>query len=159
MRFNETKDDPMPLLSRRPGPASRAVLTIALLLVPQISFAQSCKVDFAAVEKRIARLEPSYANVLSDISCDDPTVKAHQLMCDSLDEYPAGLWHMGRLDDLAWVYASENATKQEVDQSNPPRDAGFIAKRDACSDAACLCDLLIRHTNDSLGGETPYSAP
>lgn len=108
----------MPLLSLRPGLGLRAVLTIALLLVPQISFAQSCKVDFAAVEKSISKLEPSYANVLSDISCDDPTVKAHQLMCDSLDEYPAGLWHMGRLDDLAWVNASENATKQEVDQLN-----------------------------------------
>jgi len=147
----------MLILSRHPSPALRTVLTIALLLVPQISFAQSCKVDFTAVEKSIAKLEPSYADVLSDISCDAPTVKAHQLMCDSLDEYPAGLWQMGRLDDLAWVYANENASKQEVDQSDPPRDAAFIAKRDACSDAACLCDLLISRTNDSLGGESPYS--
>lgn len=149
----------MSLSSRHPRPAPRALLTIALLLVPQIAFAQSCKVNLAAVEKSIARLEPSYANILSDISCDAPTVKAHQLMCDSLDENPAGLWRMGRLDDLAWVYATENATKQEVDQSNPPRDAAFIAKRDACSDAACLCDLIVSHTNDSLGGESPYSKP
>ncbi len=149
----------MPILSRPHGTAPRAVLAIALLLVPQIALAQSCKVDFAAVEKSIARLELSYADILSDISCDAPTVKAHQLMCDSLDEYPAGLWQMGRLDDLARVYATENATKQEVDRSDPPRDAAFIAKRDACSDAACLCDVIVRHTNDSLGGESPYLEP
>jgi hypothetical protein len=149
----------MPILSRPHGPASRAVLAIALLLTPQISFAQSCKVDLAAVEKSIARLELSYADVLSDISCDAPTVKAHQLMCDSADEYPSGLWRMGRLDDLAWVYANENATGREVDRAAPPRDAAFIAKRDACSDAACLCDVIVSHTNDSLGGESPYSEP
>lgn len=28
-------------------------------------------------------------------------------------------WRMGRLDDLAWVYAVENATGQEVDLTNP----------------------------------------
>lgn len=149
----------MSILSRPDGTVSRAVLAIALLLVPQIALAQSCKVDLAAVEKSIARLELSYADVLSDISCDAPTVRAHQLMCDSLDEYPSGLWRMGRLDDLAWVYANENATGREVDRSDPPRDAAFIAKRDACSDAACLCDAIVRHTNDSLGGESPYPEP
>lgn len=147
----------MRIFSRRSGPAPRAALTIALLLVPQISLAQSCRVDLAAVEKSVARLELSYAEILSDISCEAPTVKAHQLMCDSAGEGPSELWRMGRLDDLAWVYANENATGHEVDRSDPPRDAGFIAKRDACSDAACLCELIISHTNDSLGGESPYS--
>lgn len=149
----------MPISTPPYRPASRAVLTMALLLLPQISFAQSCKVDLVAVEKSITRLELSYADILSDISCDAPTRKAHQLMCDSSYEHPAGLWRMGRLDDLAWVYAMENATGQEVDRNAPPRDAGFITKRDACSDAACLCDLIVSHTNDSLGGESPYSMP
>ncbi len=63
---------------------------------------------------------------------------------------------MGRLDDLAWVAALENATGQEVDLTNPPRDLDFLAARDACTDAACLCAVLIDHTNASLGGFSPY---
>ena len=63
---------------------------------------------------------------------------------------------MGRLDDLAWVYAVENATGQQIDLANPPRDEAFVAARDACTDEACLCAVLIGHTNDSLGGTSPY---
>jgi len=147
----------MTIISFPSKPARRAGLALMLLLLPQLAAAQECKVDIAIVEKSIGRLETSYDDILSDISCDAPTLKAHQLMCDSSYEYPAGLWRMGRLDDLAWVYAYENATKREVDRSDPPRDADFIAKRDACVDAQCLCNALIAHTNDSLGGESPYS--
>ncbi|MBN8632267.1 MAG: hypothetical protein J0L76_15605 [Rhodobacterales bacterium] len=118
--------------------------------------AQTCEIDIAAVESRIAELEPSYGMVLSDISCDAPTNPAHVLMCDDAEARDATLWRMGRLDDLAWVYAVENATGQEVDQTNPPRDDDFLATRDACTDAACLCEALIQHTNDSLGGTSPY---
>lgn len=138
-------------------PVRRAGLAIALVLLPQIAFAQSCKVDIGAVEKSIAQLETSYGDILSDISCDAPTKKAHQLMCDSTEQPASQIWRMGRLDDLAWVYAYENATKSEVDRAAPPRDADFVAKRDACTDVVCLCNALIAHTNDSLGGESPYS--
>lgn len=119
----------------------------------------SCKVDMDAVETAIKRLEPSYGSVGSDIGCDAPVIPAHVLMCDSSREAGSELWRMGRLDDLAWVYSYENATKFEVDHGNPPRDAEFLAKRDACTDVACLCDTLVAHTNDSLGGESPYSNP
>ena len=118
--------------------------------------AQTCEIDIAAVEARIAELEPAYSLVLSDIGCDAPTNPAHILMCNDANAPDATLWRMGRLDDLAWVYAVENATGQAVDQTNPPRDDDFIAKRDACTDGACLCDALIQHTNDSLGGTSPY---
>jgi hypothetical protein len=118
--------------------------------------AQSCGVDAAAVEARIAELEPSYGLVLSDIGCDAPTIPAHVLMCASAESPDWSLWRMGRLDDLAWVYAVENATGQDVDETNPPRDADFVAQRDACTDEACLCAVLIQHTNDSLGGTSPY---
>lgn len=138
-------------------PVRRAGLAVALLLIPQIALAQSCNVDIAAVEKSIARLEASYAGILSDIGCDAPVKKAHRLMCDSSDQPAAEIWRMGRLDDLAWVYAYENATKSEVDREDPPRDSDFIAKRDACTDIMCLCNELIAHTNDSLGGESPYT--
>lgn len=118
--------------------------------------AQSCQIDLAAVEARIAELEPSYGVVLSDIGCDAPTVPAHILMCNASEVPNAPLWRMGRLDDLAWIYAVENATGQDVDKTDPPRDQDFLARRDACTDEACLCDALIEHTNASLGGTSPY---
>lgn len=67
-------------------------------------------------------------------------------MCEA-DTSNTPLWRMGRLDDFARVYAVETATGSQVDQTNPPRDA--------CTDAACLCAALIRHTNASLGGTSP----
>lgn len=118
--------------------------------------AQTCGIDAAAVEARIADLEPRYGLVLSDIACDAPTLPSHILMCKAAEAQDTALWRMGRLDDLAWVYAVETATGQEVDLTSPPRDDDFQSRRDACTDAACLCDALIQHTNDSLGGTSPY---
>ena len=135
----------------------RASFAIALVLIPQVSFAQSCNVDMAVVEKSIGRFEPSYGDIQSNVGCGTHVNAARRLMCGSSAEAPGPLSRMARLDDLAWVYAYENATKQEVDRGDPPRDADFIAKRDACPDAACLCRVLIDHTNASLGGESPYS--
>lgn len=115
-----------------------------------------CGIDAEAVESRIRDLEPRYGLMLSDIACDMPTVPAHVLMCDAANTPDWTLWRMGRLDDLAWAYAYENATGQEIDLENPPRDERFLAARDACTDEACLCERLIGHTNDSLGGTSPY---
>ena len=129
---------------------------LLLALAAGTASAQTCAIDIDAVEARIAELEPNHGMVLSDIGCDAPTVPAHVLMCTSAESPEASLWRMGRLDDLAWVYAVENATGQDVDETNPPRDEDFLARRDACTDEACLCEVLIRHTNDSLGGTSPY---
>ena len=134
----------------------RLPLILALVSLAASATAQTCEVDLSAVEAKIADLEPSYSLVLSDIGCDAPTNPAHILMCNAAQTPNAPLWRMGRLDDLAWVYAVENATGQETDHTNPPRDDDFLAKRDACTDEACLCDALIQHTNDSLGGTSPY---
>jgi hypothetical protein len=136
----------------------RTALVPALLitLTAGSALAQSCGIDGAAVEARIGELEPTYGMVLSDIGCDAPTTPAHVLMCISAESPDWSLWRMGRLDDLAWIYAVENATGQDVDETNPPRDADFLARRDACTDEACLCEVLIQHTNDSLGGTSPY---
>ena len=132
-------------------------LALLLCALPALPLqAATCGVDMAAVELRIAELEQSYALVLSDIGCDVNTIPARQMMCDSSETPHSDLWRMGRLDDLAWVYAVENATGQQVDLENPPRDVDFIANRDACTDAACLCSALIEHTNGSLGGSSPY---
>jgi len=137
----------------------RMVLAFALLTVPGISFAQSGQVDLDAVEREIGRLEVHYGDIVSDIGCTAPALPAHRLMCESARATPPTLWRVGRLDDLAWAYAYENATKREIDRDDPPRDAAFIARRDACRDEACLFSVLIEHTNASLGGESPYRAP
>lgn len=136
----------------------RNTLIPALLavLVAEPALAQSCGIDIAAVETRIAELEPNYGMVLSDISCDAPTNPAHVLMCGAAEGPNPTLWRMGRLDDISWIYAVENATGQEVSHTNPPRDEDFLARRDACTDESCLCEILIQHTNDSLGGTSPY---
>ena len=131
-------------------------LALFFALAASTASARTCEIDIAAIEARIAELEPSYSLVLSDIGCDAPTNPAHILMCNDADASDATLWRMGRLDDLAWVYAVENATGQQVDVTNPPRDEDFLATRDACTDEACLCDALVQHTNDSLGGTSPY---
>ena len=132
-----------------------AAFTILVLAAPPLA-AQTCNIDLAAVEARIAELDPAYGFVLSDISCDAPSVPGHVLMCETAEQPLDLLWRMGRLDDLAWSYAVENRTGQEVDLANPPLDKDFVAARDACTDAACLCGLLTEHTNDSLGGTSPY---
>lgn len=134
----------------------RLPLALAFALTAGAATAQTCEIDISAVEARIAELEPTYGMVLSDIGCENPTNPAHVLMCDASLDPKAEIWRMGRLDDLAWIYAVENATGTDVDEANPPRDEDFIARRDACTDATCLCDALIQHTNDSLGGTSPY---
>jgi hypothetical protein len=149
--------DLMPRNAESATPMSHVFHTaLALLLLATPAIAQTCNVDMAAVEREIARLETSYGFMLSDIGCDAPTIPAHRIMCDATETPDAPLWRMGRLDDLAWVYAYENATGTQVDLANPPRDPGFIAQRDTCTDVACLCDALIAHTNGSLGGLSPY---
>lgn len=132
----------------------RLALAITALAAPLS--AQTCKIDLAAVEARIRYFEPTYGLVLSDIGCDAPTLPAHVLMCNDTNASDATLWRMGRLDDLAWVHAVENATGSRVDLTNPPRDADFLAVRDACTDVACLCGALMDHTSASLGGLSPY---
>lgn len=136
----------------------RFTLLPALLIAATATAAsaQSCGVDAAAVEARIAELEQSHGLALSDIGCDAPNNPAHVMMCDSAQSPDWSLWRMGRLDDLAWIYAVENATGQDVDETNPPRDEDFLSRRDACTDEACLCQVLIEHTNASLGGTSPY---
>ena len=122
-----------------------------LLTLAALSPAQAADLpDPAKIAEAQATLD-RYQDVLSDISCDAPTIPAHQMMCED-----DGLWQMGLLDTWAWVYAVENATGTETDHGDPAMDDSFIEARDACADKACLADLLIQHTNDSLGGMSPY---
>jgi hypothetical protein len=128
-----------------------------VLIAGSPAFSQTCEADLPAVQARIAELEPTYGAVLSDIDCDAPTIPAHQLLCSHAEQPGDGWWDMLRLDTLAWVYAYENATGNQVDLANPPLDEGFIATRDSCADMECLCAVLQDHTNSSLGGTSPYA--
>lgn len=134
-----------------------ALTTLSVLLYSALPLAaETCGIDPAAVEARIVDLEPRHGLLLTDIGCDAPQLTAHVLLCAAAEAPNPTLWRMARLDDLAWVFAVENATGQSVDLSAPPRDTGFLAARDACTDEACLCSVLIDHTNASLGGTSPY---
>lgn len=137
----------------------RVLLILVLMVVPQLVRAGECGVDLAAVTARLTSLESKYPNVLSDISCDEPTNNAHILMCDASYEASADLWTMGRLDTVASIYAFEKRTKRKADLDNPPRDTAFTEKRDACTDVSCVCETLIKHTNANLGGLSPYVTP
>lgn len=143
----------MPVLLRLFAPA--AALVCALAPAAPALARPVCGVDMAALNQAFSTWRERY-DVQSDIDCDAPQIPAHQLMCESAWAPDNTLWFMGLLDDAAWVYGYENATGTEVNRDDPPRDADFIARRDACSDIDCLCAVLIEHTNGSLGGLSPY---
>lgn len=135
----------------------------ATSLAAPLAAAPICAVDMAAVEARIADFEASYAQkapkvmwVSPETVCATPRKGLLKLVCDVVATGDTSLWQMLRLDDMAWVYAYENATGTEVDVANPPVDDDFVRRRNACTDTACLCAALIEHTNDSLGGTSPY---
>jgi hypothetical protein len=130
---------------------------MGLMAFSSTALAQTCPVNMALVTAQLSKLETSYGETLSDISCDAPTIQAQRILCGEDGGTDDQLWTMARLDDLAFAYAYENATKTEFDPKNPPRDAAFIAQRDACKDQTCLCDVLKAHSNASLGGISPYT--
>jgi hypothetical protein len=137
-------------------PVTLGLTAFTSLAVATSTAAATCGVDLAAVKARIADLEGRYGLVISTVGCIAPYLPAHRLICTSAEDPKGDLWHMVRLDDLAWLHAVENGTGQGVTGEAPPRDTNFLAIRDACTDAACLCVALIDHTNASLGGTSPY---
>jgi hypothetical protein len=135
----------------------RWILSLVLAALGAVpAQASICGIDPAAVEARIAELEPRLGLLLSDFGRDAPTVPAHLLMHDPASSPDWSFWRKGRLDDLARVDALENATGQEVDIETPARDRDVLAARDTCTDGAGICEVLIEQTNGSLGGTSPY---
>ena len=130
-----------------------ALIAVLLALSPvvpsPVALAQTLP-DPGTIHAAQADLD-GYHDVASDISCAAPTIPAHQLMCE--DEL---LWQMGLLDSWAWVFALESATGTETDHGDPPLDEAFLEARDACADRRCLLAVLMIHTNESLGGMSPY---
>ena len=129
-------------------------LTLALGTVPARAMADGCAVDAEGLSRALDAQSRDYA-IASDIDCTAPQLPAHRLICASAADNGL-LWQMAQLDDGAYVYAFENATGRETLHDDPPRDAAFIALRDACTDEVCLCAAYITHTGASLGGLSPY---
>lgn len=137
-------------------------LAVLATLAALPAIAGTCSVDIDAVNARIEQMGTYYAyygEVMSDITCNTTapnTIPARQMICESAQSGDMVLFQMERLDTMAWAYAAENATGEQMDLENPLLDGPFITARDYCTDEACLCETLIQHTNDSLGGTSPY---
>ena len=144
----------------------RRIVTLPLAVLATLAalpaIAGTCSVDIDAVNTRIEQMgeyRAYFGSVVSDITCDTTapnTIPARQMICESATSGDMVLFQMVQLDNIAWAYAAENATGEQMDPENPLLDGPFLAARDYCTDEACLCETLIQHTNDSLGGTSPY---
>ncbi len=112
-----------------------------------------CAVDLDAVEAQITRLDRSYGEVAPSFDCAQTTEATQKAICADPE-----LSRMMRLDDMAWVYAIENATGTEQDHAKPQADQSHLDRLATCGpeDTGCICGTFIERTNGSLGGESPY---
>lgn len=91
----------------------------------------------------------SYTDVASSIDISNPRNEAERIVIADPE-----LSKMELLDTRAAVYAVENATGQEVDR----KDAGkYALSLEGLQTAEEIRLALMKHTNDSLGGESPYT--
>ncbi|MBG0808362.1 hypothetical protein IY145_03105 [Methylosinus sp. H3A] len=130
-----------------------SLLILLLTGVARRALAVDCpNVDVDKVKRAIGDLSDFYGDVPSCLDCQRQSKPIERLICQN-----SGLRLMEILDTKAAVYAYENATKTQMVHSKP--DCSFIRKQlsNNCADAVCVCANLKEHTNDSRGGESPYS--
>ena len=103
------------------------------------------------IQAAIDRLS-SYRDVPSSIDCKTTKNKAEKIICGS-----SYLKLMERLDTMAAIYAYENATKNELehDKKNAVKYSLITTVRKLKTEKE-IRDAFINHTNDSLGGLSPY---
>ncbi|MCA9775777.1 MAG: hypothetical protein KC800_03640 [Candidatus Eremiobacteraeota bacterium] len=90
-----------------------------------------------------------YADVPSSIDLGNPKNPAQTIVAtDSV------LQMMELLDTRAAVYAAENATKEQVDHSEVSK---YALTLEGLGTADEIRDAYIKHTNESLGGSSPYA--
>ena len=149
----------LPGLKRLPlrrGRTLAVTLALCASLLPSATLAAGiCNIDSAALKSAISDLRRNYETE-PDFGCKKPEAPGQKLLCRDMMMGDKELWKMSQLDDMAWAYAYSNATATEHNPDNPQRDQAFIEKRNACEDEACLCAAFIEHTNDSMGGMSPY---
>lgn len=104
-------------------------------------------VDPARLKEAISKLK-SYSDVPSSIDYANPKNEAEMLVATD-----PTLQLMEILNTRAAVYAYENATKEQVDHSDISR---FSLSLDGLKTVDEIEDAYIKHTNESLGGQSPY---
>ena len=105
-------------------------------------------VDEMKVEKALSKMT-SYEDISSSIDAGPPRSEGERLVASN-----AALRLMELLDTRAAVYAVENATKQQVDHSASGK---YALSLDGLTTVEAIRDAYIKHTNESLGGESPYA--
>jgi hypothetical protein len=128
------------------------VLSLLAGLVPTNVTAQSTNpawVSDALIKKSLDDLGDFYADVPSAVNCKNAKTMAERLICGNPYLQQAEL-----LNTRADVYATENATKRQI---NHEHFRGIIPR--ACTSENCIYEYFKAKTNDSLGGESPYYNP
>lgn len=105
--------------------------------------------DEMQVQKALEALS-SYTDVPSALDLGQPANAAQRLVLDN-----GALRLMELLDTRAAVYAVENATGHPVDHARPGQYALSLQGLKTVEE---IRDAYIRHTNESLGGMSPYPA-
>ncbi|MCB6184671.1 hypothetical protein LIN78_14075 [Leeia sp. TBRC 13508] len=128
-------------------------LSAIALLALSVSSSAACldNIQLATIQSKIEQLNSSYKDVPSSIQCNRTKNAAEKKICGNKT-----LAAMEVLDTKAYVYATENATGSEVNHQKWKDDAWIKSTRNRCSTEECICKNLSEHTNDSLGGESPY---
>lgn len=120
----------------------------SLFFVSQV-LAQDVPIE--KIQEAVDKLS-SYQDVPSSINCQMAKSKAEKIICGS-----GYLTLMERLDTRAAVYAYENATKNELAHNQKTAiQYSLINKIRKLKTDKAIRDAFIKHTNDSLGGESPY---
>jgi uncharacterized protein len=127
----------------------RATLVV-IMLAGAAAHADPAFPSEESIKAVIAKLSRSYGDVRPIASCRAP-IGADKFVCSN-----KMLSLMDQLDSMAYVYAVENGTHSEASHATT-RDAKWIrSTRNKCKTEACLVNAMIQHTNDSLGGDSPY---
>lgn len=105
--------------------------------------------DERKVQKAMDALS-SYTDVASAMDFGQPANAAQRLVLEN-----GALRLMELLDTRAAVYAVENATGQRVDHDQAGQ---YALSLQGLKTVEQIRDAYIRHTNDSLGGMSPYSS-
>lgn len=130
------------------------LLIVSGFILLNFAFALSISAQNVPIEKIQEAVDklPSYKDVPSSIDCKTAKSKAEKIICGS-----SYLTLMERLDTRAAVYAYENATKNELPHNQKTAiKYSLITKIRKLKTDKAIRDAFIKHTNDSLGGESPY---
>lgn len=127
------------------------ILVFSVLFAASSISAQERNVPIEKIQESIDNLS-SYNDVPSSINCRTAQSKAEKIICGS-----GYLTLMERLDTRAAVYAYENGTGTELPHNQKTAlQYSLIKTIRTLKTEQAIRNAFIRHTNDSLGGISPY---